>query len=149
MKNILLLTLSLVIISCQKENIKTSPRNGRYLLSCVVSANDPSDTLIRTDTINDKFELIIGEKNELNGNFATSFLLNSQLLHHFEITNSVSSGNNYDGISSRQYYYNRNRAFEIATLFVNGTPIPSYSPFYLQVVDFPFKGWNRFTLVQP
>lgn len=143
----LIASLLLLVSGCQKEKLTPAHLEGKWKWTCTVRSYSFEDTLLSfEETPTNLYFQTYGMSDE-SGKYSLDLFLDDQLIQHLIISDVELSSEKYWGntwlstikTSDVHGYGYMEQAFQI-----DGFNYPSTPPYFMQVVDFPYPGWNRF-----
>ena len=151
MRVLIIALCCLALLSCQKEKLESAPGQGKWKYSCTIREYTASDTIRNAITELDNYYFQVGPFDEWKGVFTLTLYVDEILAQHLVISKRIYDEkyiNSTLQISSRRYENNVENGYNLMGLHVNGQPYPYPDTPYMNIVDYPFKGWNRFMKIE-
>ncbi len=138
-----LATIVLILMSCKKESGETKSSSNTYEYTCTLKRYSFEDTLRIAIHESTKFKIVLGDPNEFRGGYSFALFINNELSQYLFMSNRsaldeiVTDGEIVAGVFVSDCNGNGYK-FEGFRIY------PRPNPPFIQILDFPFPGWNRF-----
>lgn len=136
--------------SCHKDKISGGLRKGTYEYQFSTRAGSYFDTTNFAFNELKAYTIEIGEFNELNTSYSMAIQENGNTVAFYKIDHNTFELESCESNTLCLYRSfcidSDGNGIEKSGFYLNGAITPPMDPPYMNVVDYPFKGWNRFTL---
>lgn len=150
MKYIFSIVGCILFCSCGKDQISGGPRKGTYEYQFSTRAGTYYDTTHFAYNELKTYTIEIGEFSELNESYSMALLENGNTVAFYKIDHHTFESESCESNTLCPYrsfsFDSHGNGLERAGFYLNGAITPPLDPFYMNIVDYPFKGWNRFIL---
>gem|GEM_PF-2744031 len=132
----------LFLLGCFKEPIELQSSGGTYEYAFTLKRLSIYDTVMTASQISEKYKFVHGATNEFRRGYSCSFFVNDQLtLNLFLIKRKTydygGTNNNLVNYTDSDIHGNGFTRENFMTNYDSGDA-------FIQILDFPFPGWNRF-----
>lgn len=144
MRIFIIVILISALASCRKEKLQNHGMNATTYHYIGTLAND---TITDSTFTRDDYSLVVGSFNEWTGSFMVSIVKNEYVMRQMKIMAIETKRIPENGNDFVQYFTNKDSQGNYYVSVINisdGVQVPQLPQRYLTIVDFPFKGWNRF-----
>lgn len=140
----------ILFYACNKDKISGGPRKGTYEYQFSTRAGTYFDTTHFEFNELKTYAIEIGEFNELNASYSMAIQENGNTVAFYKIDHNTFEIESCESNTLCPYRSfsidSRGNGIEKSGFYLNGAITPAMDPPYMNVVDYPFKGWNRFIL---
>jgi hypothetical protein len=138
-----------ILCSCNKDRLTGGFKSGNYDYAFTTSANSYADTTFLADTIGAIYQIDVSEFSETHASYAVTMYIDGSIKQHYVISRTEhwqDDNCNVSCLYKGSYTDKHGQGFETAGYYFNNSIYPPQDPFYMNIVDYPFPGWNRFIL---
>lgn len=139
--------LILLLYGCRKEKLTQGPLEGVWKWQCTITARSLEDTVFSMADKPTHLYFRTYDFVEESGVYSLDLFLNDQIIQHLIIEEKEGNstkfwGNTWLTTSEITDRYGVGYLREYFT--IDGLVFPASESPFMQVVDFPYPGWNRF-----
>jgi len=151
MRKSALLILIFLISSCKKEKLTGSVFiKGNYTYAYTTNCDSIPCSTQYADDYGKTIKLIVSEYDHFCSCFSMSTVIQENIIQLTQVVQVVRNFESpcIDGNCNEIYKAldQRGKGYSIAFTFENGVLSPPLNPPYLNIIDFPFEGINKFIL---